>query len=117
MRGFNSSFVRTLKGAEEYDRAITGWDDFVRRAAAGKQVLVTDENAPPPPPPASDAVDGIDVMAMLVDATNTVERENAANTKLLQESAIDGAPKAAPTEDTLSLLADIAATSQPLPAG
>ena len=86
MRGFNSSFVRTLEGAEEYNRGSTGWDEFVRRAAQGQH----DENVPPPAPDA-------DVMAILLAATDKVEHDNA--------------PK--PATDTLSALADVA-TSQPL---
>lgn len=37
-RGFNSSFVRDPAGAAAYERAASGWEDFVQRAKLGGDI-------------------------------------------------------------------------------
>lgn len=115
VRGFNSSFVRTLKGAEEYHLGSTGWDDFVRQSGIEedneeeKNALITSGLGTP------------EMIAMLVAASNTVELEAGSEhggqsiptATATTTGTATGDVFAQPDVSALSALADIASQRRP----
>lgn len=110
MRGFNSSFVRDLTGAAEYERASSGWDDFVQRAKMGGEVKEIREEGSP-----FAGRSAPEIIAMLIAATGTVELAETGpddeDARERQPSVDEAAAAARP--DALLTLADIAAAQLP----
>ncbi|KKA21938.1 hypothetical protein T310_4102 [Rasamsonia emersonii CBS 393.64] len=97
-RGFNSSFVRDPAGAAAYERATTGWEDFVQRA---KMKEISQEEAQP---------SGPNPLLMLMEAAEGVEAAGAPS------STPDKAPARSDALPTALLaLADAVEQRGPLP--
>ncbi|KAL2824010.1 hypothetical protein BDW59DRAFT_89890 [Aspergillus cavernicola] len=107
-RGFTSSFVRDPAGANSYERAALGWDDFVQRAKLGDdidpQMKEMRESGPFAGLPADE------VIKMLLEAMGIVEvRDGVPVKEHHPPTFIDRHPTA------LAALADIASAEVPRP--
>ncbi|KAL4926083.1 uncharacterized protein BDV17DRAFT_162230 [Aspergillus undulatus] len=107
-RGFTSSFVRDPAGANSYERAAFGWDDFVQRAKLGDDINPQMKEIRDAGPFAG--LSGGDIINMLLEATGVVEVRDGAPVKEHQPPSLaDVRPTA------LAALADLAAAEPPRP--
>ncbi|KAL4952530.1 hypothetical protein BDW69DRAFT_185343 [Aspergillus filifer] len=107
-RGFQSSFVRDPAGANSYERAAFGWDDFVQRAKLGDDINPQMKEIRDAGPFAG--LSGGDIINMLLEATGVVEVRDGAP---VQEHNPPPVAEMRPT--ALAALADLAAAEVPRP--
>ncbi|RHZ61059.1 uncharacterized protein CDV56_106028 [Aspergillus thermomutatus] len=104
-RGYYSSFVRNPAGAALYERALSGWEDFVQRAKLGGDIepqMNDMEEAVPSP-----GLSAHDVLSMIIEATGVVQTQDDA----MVESNKVSAPVPESRAEALYALADAAIAS------